>query len=310
MKKLMVSLVLVAVLVLLFFAFTVTVDETESVIVLRFGDPRRVIDEAGLHFRWPPPIDTVRRIDRRIHVLDPDPDEILTSDKKNILVNSFLVWAVEDPKKFLVSVGDLAGAEARLTAVLRSEVGTTLGSYPLSSLITEEEGEGTEMASVMDRIAAAAAGKARNSFGIRVTAIRIKRINFPNENKRAVFQRMEAERKRIAKGFRSEGEEEADKIRARADREKAVLLAEAKRQAAVKRGQADAEAARIYAEAFEKDPEFFEFVRSLEAYGKIIDENSTVVIPDDSPLLRVLTDPERYLRKADAAGAGNKETGE
>ena len=306
MKKLVISLVLIAVLAVLFLAFTVTVDETESVIVLRFGDPRRVIDEAGLHFRWPPPIDTVSRIDRRIHVLDPDADEILTSDKKNILVNSFLVWAVEDPKKFLVSVGDLKGAEARLTAILRSEVGTILGSYSLSSLITDEAGAGTEMAGVMDGVAAAAAEKARNSFGIRVTAMRIKRINFPNENKRAVFQRMEAERKRIAKGFRSEGEEEADKIRAKADREKAALLAEARRQAAVRRGQADAEAARIYAEAFKQDPEFYEFIRSLQAYRKILDENSTVVIPDDSPLLRVLTDPERYLKDDDDEGGSGE----
>ena len=306
MKKLVISLVLIAVLAVLFLAFTVTVAETESVIVLRFGDPRRVIDEAGLHFRWPPPIDTVSRVDRRIYVLDPDADEILTSDKKNILVNSFLVWAVEDPKKFLVSVGDLKGAEARLTAILRSEVGTILGSYSLSSLITDEAGAGTEMAGVMDGVAAAAAEKARNSFGIRVTAMRIKRINFPNENKRAVFQRMEAERKRIAKGFRSEGEEEADKIRARADREKAALLAEARRKAEVRRGEADAEAARIYAEAFQKDPEFYEFIRSLEAYGKILDEDSTVVIPDDSPLLRVLSDPERYLKKKDDAGGAGE----
>ena len=306
MKKLLISLVLVAVLVLLFLAFTVTVDETESVIVLRFGDPRRVIDEAGLHLRWPPPIDTVRRIDRRIHVLDPDSDEVLTSDKKNILVDSFLVWAVEDPTKYLVSVGDLKGAEARLTAILRSEVGTVLGSYSLSSLITDEAGAETEMPGVMEGIAAAAAEKARNSFGIHVSAMRIKRINFPNENKRAVFQRMEAERKRIAKGFRSEGEEEADKIRARADREKAVLLAEARRQATVRRGEADAEAARIYAEAFQKDPEFFEFIRSLQAYRLILGENSTVVIPDDSPLLRVLSDPERYLQDDDDEGGSGE----
>jgi len=139
---------------------------------------------------------------------------------------------------------------------------------------------------------------------IRVTAVRLKRINFPNENKRAVVRRMEAERKRIAKGYRSEGEEEADKIRARADREKASLIAEADRQAQVKRGEADAEAARIYAEAFQKDPQFYEFIRSLRAYREIIGEGTTIVIPDDSPLLRVLSDPERYLKDDDEGGSG------
>jgi len=306
MKKAILLLLAAAVLVLLFLAFTVTVDETEYVIVLRFGDPRRVISEAGLHLRWLPPVDTVRRIDRRIHVLDPEADEVLTSDKKNILVNSFLVWSVSDPKRFLVSVGDQRGAEARLTAILRSEVGTTLGSYPLSSLITDEAGETTEMTEVMEKITTQAAGKADQSFGIRVSAVRFKRINFPRQNKEAVFRRMEAERKRIAKGYRSEGEEEADKIRAQADREKAALLAEAERQAEVRRGEADAEATRIYAEAFRKDPEFYEFVRSLRAYREIIGKGSTVVIPDDSPLLRVLSDPERFLH--DDAGKGKEST--
>jgi membrane protease subunit HflC len=305
MRKLVVTLVILGVLLFLSLAVTVTVDETEYAIVLRFGDPVRVIDQAGLHFRWPPPIDSVRLIDRRIHVLDPDADEVLTSDKKNILVNSFLVWSVSDAKRFLVSVGDPAGAEARLTAILRSEVGTTLGSYPLSALITNEEGETTRMTEVRDRITADAAAKADKSFGIKVSSVRFKRINFPVQNKEAVFRRMNAERTRIAKGFRSEGEEEADKIRARADRDKAALLAEAERAATVKRGEADAEATRIYADAFSKDPGFYEFVRSLEAYEQIIGKGSTVVVPDDSPLLRVLADPEKFLKDA-----GRKERGE
>jgi len=296
MRKLVITLVLAAILTLLFLAFTVTVEETEYAIVLRFGDPRRVITEAGLHLRWPPPIDSVRSIDRRIHVLDPEADEVLTSDKKNILVNSFLVWSVSDPTRFLVSVGDPRGAEARLTAILRSEVGTMLGSYPLSALITDEAGETTKMAEVLERITVAAASKAEKSFGIHVAAVRFKRINFPAQNKEAVFRRMNAERTRIAKGYRSEGDEEADKICARADREKATLLAEADRRARVRRGEADAEATRIYAEAFSEDPGFYEFIRSLRAYEEIIGEGSTVVLPDDSPLLRVLTDPERYLK--------------
>ena len=133
-----------------------------------------------------------------------------------------------------------------------------------------------------------------------IAAVRIKRLNFPPQNKQAVFRRMEAERQRIARLYRSEGEEEAEKIRASADREEAVLLNEARRQAEEIRGEADAEATRIYAEAFGQDPEFFEFVRSLEAYQNIIGESSTIVVPSDSELLKVLQTPNSGRR----AGAG------
>ena len=290
MRSVLIVIGVVVVIALVAFAGTFQVQETEYAIVARFGDPRRVIDQAGLHFKWPPPIDTLLRIDRRTNVLDPEPGEYLTSDKKNILVSNFLVWSVADPLHYLVSLTDKSSAEARLTDIMRSEVGTTLGAYPLSALVSTEEQDQT-MADVMRDITRKTAQRASANFGVHIAAVRIKRLNFPPQNKQAVFRRMEAERQRIARLYRSEGEEEAEKIRASADREEAVLLNEARRQAEEIRGEADAEATRIYAEAFGQDPEFFEFVRSLEAYQNIISESSTIVVPSDAELLKVLQSP-------------------
>ena len=290
MRSVLVLFGVVAVMALVAVAGTFQVQETEYAIVARFGDPRRVIDQAGLHFKWPPPIETLLRIDRRANVLDPEPGEYLTSDKKNILVSNFLVWSVADPLRYLVSLTDKTSAEARLTDIMRSEVGTTLGAYPLSALVSTEEQNQT-MGDVMRDITHKTAQRASDSFGVHIAAVRIKRLNFPPQNKQAVFRRMEAERQRIARLYRSEGEEEAEKIRAQADREEAVLLNEARRRAEEIRGEADAEATRIYAEAFGQDPEFFGFVRSLEAYQNIISESSTIVVPSDAELLKVLQTP-------------------
>ncbi len=285
-------LIVVGVILGLGLTCLVQVSETEYAIVARFGDPRRVIQRAGLYVKWPPPMDTVIRIDRRMHVLDPDAAEYLTSDKKNILVNGFVVWSVGDPIRYLVSATDQAGAEARLTDLMRSELGTTLGAHALSVLVSTEP-QARTLDDMMQEITQNLARRARDNFGIEVAAVRIKRLNFPAQNKEAVFRRMEAERRRIAKLYRSEGEEEAEKIRAQADREQAVLINEAEREAEILRGDADAEASRIYAEAYAQDPEFYEFLRSLQAYENIIRDTSTVVLPSDSELLDVLKHPER-----------------
>ncbi|MHC4471143.1 MAG: protease modulator HflC [Planctomycetota bacterium] len=292
MRKVIVVIVVAAVLILLVMGTTVEVTEAEFVIVEHFGDPTRVLDSAGLHVTWPPPVDTIVRIDRRMQVLDPDPAEYLTSDKKNVLVACLMLWSVEDPVRFRVSVTDKRGAEARLTDIMLSEVGTVLGLHPLSSLVSVTEGEWA-MEEVTRRITENTARKAVESFGVRVETVRIRRLNFPRQNKQAVFERMEAERERIATQYRSEGVEAQQKIEAQARRDEADLLAEARRKAEEIRGEADAESTRIYAEAFGRDPDFYEFIRSLEVYRKIIGENTTLVVPSDSKLLEVMKNPEK-----------------
>jgi membrane protease subunit HflC len=296
----------------------IQVAETEYVIVKFFGDPHRIIEEPGLAVRWPWPVEDAVRIDKRVKITDvadvfegsaAQESEYLTRDKKNVLVNFFAVWRVVDPLKFLVSVNDVAGAESRLGDILRSEMGTELGNYDLSDLVSTGElempegsdeafnadlalrvpppGE-TKIPRIMDQITERAAAAAKRDFGIEIVGVRLKRLNFPRQNKQAVFDRMTAERERIAKQYRSEGQEEADKLKAEADRRKEELINTAQRKAEEIRGHADGEATRIYAQAYSHDPEFFEFLQTLQAYEKILKEDDVIVIPDDSPLLRLL----------------------
>lgn len=268
-------------------ASTFQVHEGESVIVSRFGDPRRRVDEAGLAFRWPAPVDTLLRVDRRVRVTELEPAEYLTSDKKNVLVSCLLAWSVDDPLRFVQSASDPAAVAQRLADLVHTHAGTVLGAHPLSALVSTDE-KVQALAAINAEIAERTAVEASETYGVRVMVARIRRLTFPTQNKKAVFRRMEAERQKIAQEIRSEGTERAERIRADAELQAALLLSEARRKAAETRGTAEAEAARIYNEAYARDPRFYELVRTLEAYDKIFDENARVVIPSDSELLEVL----------------------
>ena len=289
MKRILTTLVIAALALLLLLACAFEVQETEYAIVLFFGKPIRILTEPGLAWKMPPPFETLVRIDKRLRILDPEEAEYLTLDKKNVLADAFAAWEVEDPLKFLITVVEQKTAEAQLDDIMRSEVGSALGSHDLSDLLATETA--VKMSEIMQTITTRANEKARDGYGIRVRAIRLKRLNFPEENRQAVFRRMEAERERIARQYRSEGEELAEKIRADADREQARLLAEAERRSQEIRGGADAEVARIYADAYESDPDFYEFLKTLEAYESFIDSDATIVLPSDSRLLRLLKQP-------------------
>jgi modulator of FtsH protease HflC len=291
MKRTLATLVMLTLAVILLLSCAVVVQETEYAIILAFGHPRRIVTKAGLVWKAPPPFETIVRIDKRLRILDPAPAEYLTLDKKNVLAHAFVAWEVADPLKFLVSVVDRNRAEAQLEDILRAEVGTELGSHDLAALLSIEAGH-VQVDSIMQAITERTRAKARDGYGINVRAVRLKRLNFPEENRQAVFRRMEAERERIARQYRSEGEEEAEKVRAQADLEQARIMADADRQSREIRGQADAEAARIYGEAYSRDPEFYEFLKTLEAYESIIDEDATIVLPSDSRLLRLLREPK------------------
>jgi membrane protease subunit HflC len=281
-------------------SFFFEVKETEYAIVTFFGDPRRIVDEPGLEFKWPWPIESVVRIERRAVVTAPEEAEYLTKDKKNVLVSFFVAWKVTDPLRFLVTVNDVIGAESRIQDIIRSEVGAQLGRYDLVDFVYEaspEAGEGdaggsapegSVIAAIMNDVSGRVSGSLKTEFGIDVVAVRMRRLNFPSQNKKAVFERMEAERERIARQLRSEGEEQAEVLKAEADRRQAALINAALLEAEKIKGGADAEAARIYAEAYGQDPEFYEFLRKLEAYESFLNEKATIVIPADSPLLEVL----------------------
>jgi membrane protease subunit HflC len=277
--------IVVVVLILRTAAFVV--DETQSAIVTQFGSPVRVVDRAGFHWKIPQPIQAVRFFDRRLLVYDPKPTEFLTNDKKNVVVDAFVTWRIADPRKFLETVNDRGGAEVRMADIVASELGAALGRYPLQALITTDE-EQMKVAEIMSGVTDGVRSSAATGFGIDVADVRMKRLAFPEQNKQSVFDRMRAERDRIAKRYRSEGEEEAIKIRATADKERQEILAEAYREAEKTRGEGDAEATKIYASAFNTDPEFYRFLRTLESYRRFMDEKTTIVLSSDSDLLELL----------------------
>jgi membrane protease subunit HflC len=262
------------------------VDTTEHAVVTRFGRPVRTCTVPGLYWKLPL-IDQVTRLDARLLVTEPPPAEYLTLDKKNLVARTFLTWRVADPLRYLQTVVFREAAEARLAAVISSEIGAAFGAVPFEALVSADPAT-MRLGTILSQVETRVRDTAALQFGIVVASLGLERLAFPQQNEASVFQRMRAERQRIAKRFRSEGEEQGLKIRAAADRERARILAKAQRKAAEIRGRAEAEAAHIYADALAQAPEFYRFVRTLESYDKFIDKDTTVVLPADSPLMKSL----------------------
>ncbi len=270
-----------------------TIHETEVGIVTRFGRPLQPIGsdglKPGLHAKLPWPIDSVVRLDRRLLVFDNEPTEMLTRDKKNVLVDSFLCWRIADPVRFAQTVKSRLEAEARLLDLIASELGAAVSSEPMASFINPDP-EQVALQTVA-RAAGDKVGKlARESFGIEVVDLAINGFNLPQQNRKSVIDRMRAERARIATAYRSEGEEEALKIEAGATAERSAILAEARAKAEALRGAGEADALRALAEAYRKDPAFYRYLRSLESYEAILDKDTTLFIQSDSALLEALRD--------------------
>lgn len=264
------------------------VDATEVAVRTRFGRPIEVLKSPGLKFKLPL-IDDIARFDARLLYFDPPPAEFLTEDKKNISISTFVVWRIHDPLRFLQSVYTRSAAEARVADLVASEAGAAIAAVPFSHLISVAPGE-ARLGEVATRVGERVKQRSMADHGIEVVEVGVRRLAFPDQNLESVFSRMRAERERIARGFRSEGEEEASKIRARATSERSRLLAEAYRKAQELKGRGEAEAAKIYAEAMSKDPELYRFLRTLEAYEKMLDGQTTLILPADADLLRLLTE--------------------
>ncbi len=263
------------------------VHQTEFGIVTRFGKPKADLAEPGLHFKLPWPVDHVLRLDRRLLVFDNEPAEMLTLDKRNILVDSFILWRIADPLKFAQTLRTRLEAEARLLDLAASELGAAIGSEPMSHLINVDPTQ-VKIHEVAARAAEAVQATTRDGFGIEVVDLRINGLNLPPQNRASVIERMRAERGRIATAYRSEGEEEALKIEAESSKEQEALLAEAEARAEAIRGQGEAQALALLAEAYAEDPEFYRFLRALESYETILDGDTTIFIESDSELLETL----------------------
>ena len=266
------------------------VDETERAIVTRFGRPLDGVAGPGLHAKLPWPIDSVVRLDARVLVFDNEPIEMLTADKKNVVLDTFLCWRIADPLKFTQTVKTRPEAEARLLDVASSELGAAVGKAPMESFISTAPGK-VEIGALSQRVGAAVDVAARQRFGIEVIDLRINGVFLPAQNRASVIDRMRAERARIATKYRSEGEEEALKIKGNTTVEREKILAEARAEAEAIRGAGEAQAMRLFSEAYAEDPAFYRFLRSLQAYESIIDDKTTLFLESDSPLLQALQGP-------------------
>jgi membrane protease subunit HflC len=276
-------------LIVLFLATMVfyTVDETEYAVVTQFGNPVSTVSQPGLRIKLPDPVQSVQKFDKRIQVYQADLLELLTLDKKSIAVDYFGTWRVTDPVLYMKTVRDKVGAEARLRDVFASSLGTQFGKYNLDEFVNIDAAK-LKLDDMLKDAIAYSKNRALD-YGIEVVDTQIKVLNFPESNKESVYQRMRAEREQMAKKYRSEGSEEAAKIRANADKEQKIILSEAYKEAQGIIGEGDAEAIRIYAEAIQKDPDFYKFIRTLETYEKTIDGNTTLILPSTAEILKYLS---------------------
>ncbi len=276
-----VALVILAFIVLPSWLFTV--DETKQVIITQFGRYVRTVKESGLNAKVPF-IQTVHRFEKRVLASDAPPAEYLTLDKKRVVVNYISRWKIDEPLAFFKSVRTVTGAGSRIDDIVFSEMRRELASHKFNIIISEER------ENIMDAVASSARGKMK-VFGIELIDVRIKRADLPEEVEQSVFARMRAERERIAKRYRSEGAEESAKIRAETDKQKEIILAEAYAKSQKLRGEGDAKATSIYASAYNRDITFYDFVRTLEAYDKVLTEDTLLVIPAESVFFKYLQDP-------------------
>jgi membrane protease subunit HflC len=274
------GLALIPIAAIVIFQSFYTVDEKNQAIVTQVGQYLYSVREPGLYMKTPF-YQSVTHFDKRILVSDPAPGEYLTLDQKRLVADPVTRWRIVDPLAFYTSVREEAGATARLDDIVFSEMRAELANFNFDKVISAER------ENIMGRVSQRAAERAR-AFGIEVVDVRLKRADLPEQVQASVFSRMQAERSRIAARYRSEGAESAARIRADADRDRTVILAKAYEESQKLRGTGEAEATTIYAQAFGQDPEFYAFVRSLEAYEKFLDPSSTLVMSTDSDLFRYL----------------------
>ena len=254
-----------------------TVHQTQTALVLQLGEPLNKVYEPGLHFKIPF-IQNVVYFDSRVLDYEARSREAFTVDKKAIVLDNYARWKIINPLQFYRTMRTIPGAQARLDDVVYSQLRALVGAYTLTEVVSSHRA--AIMKEVTNKVSAL-----MHSYGVEVLDVRIKRTDLPPENQRAIFGRMRAERERQAKQYRSEGEEESTRIRSDADRQRAVILAEAAREAQITRGTGDAKAASVYAQSYNKAPQFYAYQRWLDAMRKSLKENSKMVLANEAPLL-------------------------
>jgi membrane protease subunit HflC len=269
------------------------VDQRKFAIVFALGEVREVISEPGLHFKLPPPFQNVLYLDKRILTIDtPDADRFITAEKKNILVDAFVKWRITDPRLYYVSFsGEENRARDRMSQIVKAALNDEITKRTVREVISGERGK------VMEAIRTKVVAEARQ-IGVEIVDVRLKRVDYVEQINASVYDRMKAERTRVANELRSTGSAESEKIRADADRQRTVILAEAFRDAEKIKGDGDAKASQIYAQAFGKNPEFYKFYRSLEAYRATFKNHGDVMVLDSG------SEFFKYFRNPGAGAAG------
>ena len=297
-------------------ASTVIVDASEHVVVTRFGRPTAVYNEPGLRAKWPAPIERAVRLDKRRLFLSTNDAEFLTSDKKNVVLAAYATWRITDPVRFLSALRTRDAAEARLAPLIVSALGSAVGEATFADFVSDtglayapsasESGE-DKLAALEARVLDATSETAAKDFGIAIGQIGITRFIFPEQNLASVYARMRAERERIAKGLRAEGESEAQQIIAEANLKSAEITTSAEADSARILGEGEAEAAKIYADAYSGYEDLYSFLHTLDAYERIINKDTTLVLSGDSPLFDLLLrfDPDASIAPLQAPSTNN-----
>ncbi len=285
--------VLIAAALIIGYSSLFTVYQTQQALVIRLGQPVRVVNDPGLNVKAPF-IDSVVYIDKRILDLEAPPQEIIASDQKRLVVDAFARYRIHDPLRFYQTLGSIAGANSQLSILLNSALRRVLGEVTFMHVVRDQRAE------LMARIRELVDHEA-TSYGVQVVDVRIRRADLPEQNSQAVYQRMQTERQREAAEFRAQGAQRAQEIRSRADREVTVLVAEATSKSEQVRGEGDATRNQIFAEAFNQDKDFFTFYRSMQAYENGLKQNDTrMLLRPDSNFFRYFTDPSGKPRENSA----------
>ncbi len=286
--------IIIAVVIVLWLASSTVfiVDQRHSAIVFALGEVKEVVTDPGLHFKLPPPFQNVIYLDKRIQTLDtPDADRFITAEKKNLLVDSFVKWKIVDPRLFFISFGgDEQRLQDRLSQIVKAALNEEITKRTVREVISGERGK------VMDAIQRKVEIDAKQ-IGVEIIDVRLRRVDYVDQINSSVYDRMKSERARVANELRSTGAAESEKIRADADRQRVVILANAYRDAEKTRGEGDAKASQIYAQAFGKNPEFYKFYRSLEAYRASFKSRSDVLVVDPQ------SEFFKYFKETGASGA-------
>jgi len=291
MKRTAIVAGVIAALTALLLLSLYTVPAGQAAVVTQFGKPVATVTEPGLRCKLPGFLHRVNRFDVRVEVFNSRPIQLLLGDKNPIIITTYVAWRIDDPLLYFRSLAQRQTAREKLADMVVSALGSCLGDYSLDHIINSDPGE-VRLAEIESRVLEKTSAQAREKYGVEVARVGIRRLSYPAIVAEAVYNRMRAERDKEARKYRAEGTEEAAKIEASTDKEASEIMANAYRQAEMTKGEGDQEATRIYAEAYSKDPEFYEFLKSIELYRGTFKEGTTLILSTESELFQYLSSSE------------------